>query len=424
MNKFLSICLLYILFITSYIWSNTVTENVQPIQKEFDISQYSEEYNTRYIYCWDCPFDDVDTTLYVTGIMPESFVVELGTLRSGDKTALIYNDNKRIVISNNNNSLKIGRNDIGILDCDDSKLSLYFVNGKMIVYVNERKKADVLFKLDRRKKIGVRLSKEKGFTCRYFSCYEPVAFMIADYGEALENGKVEKNKEIRMGLHNVGEAYNITFPSDIAKESKRSIRFEYRYENTKRDSANEMRRARSEISGVFSKSPKNKWIIEYDLYVPEETIDDDSLFECITQIHEGSRYPKSPSFCLKVKGGILYSNIKGDSIRIENWRKKINPMSNFSKPLIYLEKNRWYHVKLYLKEGWQVEDCPLTKIWIDDTLLFESKLPNCYKYLPQSRGHYDYLKFGIYKSGWMKAKNVDEKLQKRVYFFDNFIVKY
>ena len=385
----------------------------------------SEEYNTRYFYCGD--YDEVrtDTVICVGKKLPEAFVVELGVLQEGEKTAFIYGDNKELILSIKKRSLRVGNRKVCRIKKEYSKISLYFVNNKLEIYLDDQKKKEWVFQLDRNNQIGVKISREKGYSCRYFNCYEPIPFKVADYGATLEEGVVVKNTNVRVGLHNVSEPYSLTFPTDIANNSKRSLRFEYRYENTKKDGKNEMLRGRSEISGVFSNSPKNKWIIEYDLFVPKETMGDDSSSEIITQIHEGSRNPTVPSFCLKVKGGILFCNIKGDSIKIDEWSRKKMPSHIVTKPLIYLEKNRWYHVKVYLKEGWRKEDLPLTKVWIDGKLLFVSNSPNCYLYSTRRAGNYDYIKFGIYKSEWLR-RNIEVKpeTKTRVYYFDNFIVKY
>lgn len=59
-----------------------------------------------------------------------------------------------------------------------------------------------------------------------------------------------------------------------------------------------------------------------------------------------------------------------------------------------------------MKEGYQTSAMPLTMVWVDGGLVFESHSPNCYNYLPSSKGFYDYLKFGIYKNGWFKAKKL------------------
>lgn len=392
--------------------------------KEFRLSQYSEEYNTHYFYCGNADCINTDTTMYVDDKLPEAFVVEMGPLKEGENTAFVYNDEKELIVSNMKGALRIGDKIIGKIKDVDSKILLYFVNGKMIIYLDDVKEKELDFNLDKNKRIGIRLSKDKGYSCRYFNCYEPIAFNVADYGAALEDGMVKNRGGLRMGLHNVGEAYSLTFPSDITRMSKRSIRFEYKFVDSKNEEAGRMKRARSEISGVFANSPKNKWIIEYDLYVPGETADDKQSSEIITQIHEGSKTPTIPPFCLYIKGGCLGCSIRGDSIEVAQWKGIRKPLYQHSRKLLYLKKNRWYHVKIYLKEGWQLKDMPLTRVWIDDALLFESNCPNCYPYEPENKGKYAYLKFGVYKSRWLTAKKIDQRHQTRTYIFDNFVVKY
>lgn len=394
-------------------------------EKEYKLSSYSEEYNTYYFHISNLQnLKHGDTVLYVNKILPHSFVVELGKLKKSEKMSFIYNDVEEMFISKKNGQLILDGHSVCNYYDDNVKLSLYFVNGKMIVYLDDIKKFAKKFKIDKDKKIGVKLSKEQGFVCRNFNCYEPVPFSVADYGDVLENGIIENRKDVRTTPHNVGENYNLTFPTDVTCHSERSIKFEYRYENAKKSGVSKMQRGRSEISGVFSKSPKNKWILEFDFYVPTETEVDNEDYEIITQIHEGSTMPTTSSFCLFVRGGFLYCTIKGDSTDIEKWVRRGKPKHNQTYKLSRIKKETWCHIKCYIKEEWSVEDNPLTVIWVDGKMALKSDTPNSYYYKPRKEGLYSYLKFGIYKSAWLKKEYVKEKIRRRIYYFDNYVVKY
>jgi len=245
---------------------------------------------------------------------------------------------------------------------------------------------------------------------------------VYDYGKELEKADDLRDERIRISPHNTGADYSLTFPSDITCNSKKSIRFEYRYEDTMAEGKTSMQRARSEISGVYSRTLMGVWTIEFDLYVPEETVDDNSCFEIITQIHEHSKTAKPPSFCLSVKGGNLYCSVRGDSIPISDWSKKNKAIHHNSEKLLYLKKDRWYHVKAFVKEGYQYDMSPLTQVWVDSELLFYSQVPNCYNYKPVKKDKYNYIKFGIYKPGWKKVKE-PPSLSRRIYYFDNYVVQ-
>lgn len=245
---------------------------------------------------------------------------------------------------------------------------------------------------------------------------------IYDYGNELEKIKNLRSGRIRISEHNVGADYSLTFPSDVTCNSKKSIRFEYRFEDTMAEGKSSMQRSRSEISGVYSHTPMGVWTIEFDLYVPEETLDDRECGEIITQIHENSNTPISPSFCLSMKSGYLCCSIRGDSIPVNQWEKVNVPTHRQSKKLLYIEKNRWYHVKAFIKEGYQYDKSPLTQVWVDGELLFLSHLPNCCKYIPINKNHYNYLKFGIYKPLWKRMKE-KPSIGKRIYYFDNYVVQ-
>ena len=392
--------------------------------KEYQLRTYSEAYNTRYFYCKDFEGDlNKDTVYYVPASLPKTFVVETGMLNKGEMMELIYNNDKKFTLSNSKGYLKIDNKRFCLRKRKYTKLSLYFVNEKMIVYLDDDKVKEREFPIDTNKRIGVRFISTDYNISHFFSCYEPVPFKVANYGEVLEDGLIDDSEYVRIAPHNVGEPYNLTFPSEVTKQSEKSIRFEYRYENVHKNGASTMQQARSEISGVFSNSPKNKWIIEYDLYVPKEMVDDGKNIEIITQLHEYSNMPTTPAFCLYILGGVLKCALRGDNIDIASW-KNGKPRYITSGQLKYLTKGEWHHVKAYVKEGWQEGDIPLTIVWVDGNKLYESTNPNCFKYDPMREGKYDYLKFGIYKSSWLKDENVASNLQTRTYYFDNVIIKY
>ena len=393
-------------------------------EKEYQLETYSEDYNTRFFYCKDFEeSNDYDSTYFVKAQLPRTFVIETSMLRKGEKMVLLYNDYKELVLCNPKGRLKIDNKKCGKRNKTYTKLSLYFINGKMVVYLDDERIKEREFSVDVNRQIGFRFESAFTDSDHFFSCYEPVPFKVADYGEVLESGKIVDKGNVRIAPHNVGEAYNLTFPSDVTNQSARAIKFEYRYDNINKKGASTMQQARSEISGVFSESPKNKWIIEYDLYVPKEMADDEKNIEIITQLHEYSNFPTTPAFCLYVLGGTLKCALRGDNIDISFWEKG-KPRHITSGTIGYLSKGEWHHVKAYVKEGWQKDDKPLTKVWLDGYLMYESDSPNCYKYETKREGRYDYLKFGIYKSSWLKEKNVDASLQVRTYYFDNVIVKY
>ena len=67
------------------------------------LSQSSEEYNTHYLYSQNFPRQiPKDSTIYIESLLPTSFVIELGALKEGEKSLLIYDDNKELLISKNN----------------------------------------------------------------------------------------------------------------------------------------------------------------------------------------------------------------------------------------------------------------------------------------------------------------------------------
>ena len=208
------------------------------------------------------------------------------------------------------------------------------------------------------------------------------------------------------------------------KGIQRSIRFEYRYEDSRELNKGRTQRGRSELSGVHAKSPMNKWIIEFDLFIPNETQADSLYRDVITQIHESSLISGvSPGFSIGIKGDNLIAKVQGMAGVLSK-----NPVENKKKmkrvygDLGRISKNEWHHIKIYLREAYVVEMMPRTVIWLDGVKKISLDEPNCYSYTPRNTT-YNYLKFGIYKWDWLNKEPVSGT-ERRVYYFDNYMVKY
>lgn len=392
--------------------------------KEFLLYERSEEYNLHYLYHQNFSQSFMkDTIIYINKELPNTFVIELGGLKNGQKSVLIYNDNQELLITKNNGRYIIDGNTMDLSANNIYKLSLYVISGKVFIYADEKKIGGLSLNINPSKRIGVKWLKDGSLSYDYLCCYEPCDFKEIDYGKLLDNGVLTKN--IGLSSQGVGETYSLTFPQDIVCNSPRSIRFEYRFEDSKKEGKTKTQKGRSEISGVQSSSLMGKWIIEFDFLIPKETNDDQDNKEIITQLHEGSMDAISPAFSLGMWKGELYCRLRGDSIPIGQWEKKNVPVNG--SPITSLgriTKGEWHHIKIFLREAYQRSLNPLTIIWIDSTKVFESRHPNSYNYTPKKAERYDYIKFGIYKSAWIGLKECSEGISKRIYYFDNYKVRY
>ena len=393
-------------------------------EKEYLLSGHSEEYNIRYLFHQNFPSHiQKDTIVFIDKELPESFVIELGGLKDGDKTVLIYNDNKELTVSKRNGVYHIDDQSLEKSVGISTKLSLYFVNGKLIVYSDDERIGMQELYINPQKRIGVSLQKDGSSTCRYLGCYELCDFKEMDYGKILDSGVFIRTKG--LSSQGVGKDYSLRLPQDTVCNSPHSIRFEYRFEDSKMTGKSRAQRGRSEISGVYSSSLMGKWIIEFDLLVPKETNDDPMFKECITQIHEGSMDAISPAFNIGMWKGKLYCRLRGDSIPIGQWEERNVPVNG--SPITSLgriTKGEWHHIKIFLREAYQRSMNPLTVIWVDSVKVFESNHPNCYNYEPRRNGLYNYIKFGIYKSAWPGLKACRAETARRIYYFDNYKVRY
>ena len=392
--------------------------------KIFSLSERSEEYSIRYLYHQNFP-DPIkkDTIVFIDKELPESFVIELRGLKNGEKTVLIYNDNQELTISRRNSVYHIYNMSAEKSVGTSTKLSLYFVNGKLIVYSDDERISTQELYINPQKRIGVKIQKDGSSICHYLGCYELCEFKEMDYGKILDTGVFRRTKG--LSSQGVDKDYSLRLPQDTVCNSPHSIRFEFRFEDSKMVGKSKTQRGRSEIAGVHSSSLMGKWIIEFDILVPKDTNDDQKFRESITQLHEGSMDAISPAFHIGLWKGELYCRLRGDSIPIGMWEKRNVPVNG--SPVTRLgriTKGEWHHVKIFLREAYQRSLNPLTVIWVDSVKVFESNHPNCYNYEPRRKNLYNYIKFGIYKSSWLKLKACRTETARRIYYFDNYKVKY
>lgn len=397
------------------------TNVLHPKDIEYTLSSESEDYSMRYFFCsqHSCFIGD---TITIDRILPSSFVIELNSLREYEKVTISHGI-KDLTIEKKRNRYYIGRRSCSLLEGTDNLLSLYYVNNKIIIYVDNKELYRKRIALHIGNAIVIKWNKLGSVEGnRFVRCYQPVPFNEYNYGKVLEKELLNGYNPFKIIPENVGADYSLSLSSATTINSLSSLRFEYRFSDSKENEQNKTGKARSEISGIYSNSPISKWIVEFDFFVPLNTKDDPDDFEIITQIHEGCKISTTPSFFLYMLNGTLNYSLRGDSTFIEEWRAE-SPVYREKSAIAYVEKDKWHHIKIYLKEGWQYNYHPMTKIWIDNKLLVESKSPNSYCYIPAKQGCYNFVKFGIYKPGWVNRKSCEEEVKKRIYFFDNVIVK-
>lgn len=388
---------------------------------EYRLSSDSEEYNVNYFFCSSIN-DDLRDSLSLYNY-PSSFIVEINSLGKDEKFTICYNKLDSFSIIPQNEKYLLGQKSLFKTNNDGGVISLYFVNNRILLYQGGKLIGKRRFVLNPGKPIVFKWNKESRFDSGHFiNCYEPIPFRRFDYGGVLDNGLFFGYSPFKIISENIGTDYCLKTSNNYRCNSSSSLRFEYNYNDSQNISYNTNRRARSEISGVYSKSPMSKWIIEFDIFIPDSTKDDEDDFEIITQIHEGCKISTTPSFFLYMLNGFLSYSLRGDDVLIEKWNSKMSPKYVYNDKICYLSKEKWHHIKVYLKEGWRYECSPLTKVWVDDNLVFVSKVPNCYCYTPAKSGYYNFIKFGIYKPGWLGKSICKKEISKRVYYFDNYLV--
>lgn len=402
-----------------FFWSIVASAN----SPEYLLSQTSEEYNTHYLFHGNIDNVLQDSIYYAPTDLEDGFVLEIGALQEGQKSCIVYNDSLNIIIKKESGHYYVNSYKIGKSVFESKKVSLYFVNAKVHMYIDEILEYTFPLNYNVEKRVGIRWNSMGDFSYSYFNGYEPKTFKVADYGNMFDSAVSGRKGPFFVEQH-VGRDYSITYPSDKTFKSAKSIRFEYRYVDAHMLFKTQTQRGRSEISAVSAESPMSKWFFDFDLLIPSETKDDPFHREVLTQIHDFSSVQGlSPSFALGIEKGALYVNLLGNDSVVSSLDQVKKKLVRTYQNLGRLQRDSWHHIKIYVKQAYDTRMMPLTIIWVDGREVFRNESPNCYNYKPRKQNHYDYAKFGIYKWGWLNKK-LAPGTEKRIYYFDNYVIKY
>ena len=154
---------------------------------EYMLSVHSEDYNTVYLFHKNILTPILNNKIqYIPILLPQSFVVEIGGLVNGDQAVLIYNDNTELKISKKANHYYVDRVILDEMYEVEKKISFYFVNNKILLYIDDNKVFEKRTFYDSRKKVGIKWVQKKSQSNQFLNCYLPLPFQQVNYGEAFE----------------------------------------------------------------------------------------------------------------------------------------------------------------------------------------------------------------------------------------------
>lgn len=287
-------------------------------------------------------------------------------------------------------------------------LRFFSAENGTIIYSDSQQIASVEYKLIPSLRCGLMIDKEHHFSYDFFNVFNLEPYKVYDEAGFTDNGTGTTHAGQTQGFV---QDYSYKLDKDKAKKSPYAERFELR-RNTITDYTND----RVEKSFNYQLQTNLRKIrIDFDVLVPQDYEEDESP-DCIMQIHdrpdEDSMEGRSPFFAIRIKNNqFVYSAQSIEEKALSGYNiNKILSIAN-------CKLGEWTHFSIYIKEGYLPEHNPITRIYIDSKLIYESTDPNANN---NPRG--GYVRYGIYKADWLKGIG-DSSIQKKVLFFDNFVVR-
>lgn len=287
-------------------------------------------------------------------------------------------------------------------------IRIFASNKEISIYCDETPLSSLSFTFIPSRQCGLMIDNQHKYQYDFFNCFQLQPYKIYDESRFTDYGIKQTHAGLEQGWV---QDYSYTLDTVHAKKSHYAERFELR-RNTITDYTND----RVEKSFNWQLQTNLRKIrIDFDVLVPMDYKEDESP-DCIMQIHdrpdEDSMEGRSPFFAIRIKNNhFVYSAQSIEKKALSGYNiNKILSISN-------CKLGEWTHFSIYIKEGYLPEHNPITRIYIDSKLVYESTDPNVNN---NPRG--GYVRYGIYKADWLKGIG-DLSIQKKVLYFDNFMVR-
>ena len=292
-----------------------------------------------------------------------------------------------------------------------STITAYVYYDKINVYVAGQKFASVNAEIAN-DYVGIlfRASDINNIAYSNFDVFNSAENLYSYQDEGIENA-ISFSNEIVNNSETADYSYGILIDSATTKNSNKSIRFEQR----KADAAIKYR------SEITVKNPRNSnfalqtKIFEYDLFLPSD-YGNDTAGENLWQMHHTPDGIVAdgliPNIAFKTKNGKFVLDVRSFYFKAQNSDEIID---RHSYELGDYEGGKWYHILVFIREGYLPEHNPCTAIWIDGELVHYGRETNAYNTTDGS-----YLKMGMYKPSFADAADTGTTV--RVAYIDNLYV--
>lgn len=277
-----------------------------------------------------------------------------------------------------------------------------------LIYMDSQQISSVEYQLNASLKCGLMIDKEHLYCYNFYNVFNFEPYKVYDEARFTDNGTGKTHAGVMQGFV---QDYSYRLDTDNAQLSPCAERFELR-RKTITDYTND----RVEKSFNYQLQTNLRKIkIDFDVLVPKDYKEDESP-DCIMQIHdrpdEDSMEGRSPFFAIRIKNNhYVYTAQSIEKKALSGYN--INKILSIANCIL----GEWSHISIYIKEGYLPDHNPITKIYIDSKLVYQSTDPNANN---NPRG--GYVRYGIYKADWLKGIG-DSSIQKKVLFFDNFVVR-
>ena len=276
-----------------------------------------------------------------------------------------------------------------------------------VIYLDSLQISHVDYQLKPSLKCGLMIDKENSYSYDFFNVFNLEPYKEYDEARFTDNGRGKTHAGLTQGLV---QDYSYRLDTEKAQLSPYAERFELR-----RNTITDYRNDRVEKSFNYQLQTNLRKIrIDFDVLIPADNASDES-FDCIMQIHDRAddeSLSRSPYIAIRVQNNKFV-------LTSQSIERPVKSGFNVNKilPIADCKLGEWTHFSIYVKEGYLPEHNPVIRIKIDGQLAYESTDPNCNN---NPRG--GYVRYGVYKADWLKGLG-DTSVQKKIIYFDNFIVQ-
>ena len=295
------------------------------------------------------------------------------------------------------------------------KLYIDGVNISPMGYVLNQTRLNMLrsIKFNKNLQVGIRIRKSQPYMYKYIALFNIVDFAIMNIGSLVDTG-TEVNPY--FSLAGTGHATLLTTNTCYSEKSQE-------FTLVKNEVTPDPVTARKEYADNSRLRINNlrRYKIAFDMFFPSE-YQYDVVSDLVFQMHDrhnvnGKNLETVPPIGI-VTSGLDNTEYLGFILRGCEWTDVENRMTNNdNETLMPLERNKWLHVELYVKEGYMPEHRPLTELFIDGKLVYRNHAINAF-----NRAVGTYARYGIYKAAW-ENESVREACtyDSKTVLIDNFI---